>query len=111
MSIKYAIKEKGFVSIQLPQDTIIYDIVNLLETRLKELLAIENTQEYHIKLVEMQSIINKMATRDKLIDNLRDKLIDFHGSSTIGVQTIVRIFVRAACFQAIVNAINNSPEI
>tara|TARA_Y100000589_G_scaffold332130_1_gene389555 strand:+ start:4560 stop:5351 length:792 start_codon:yes stop_codon:yes gene_type:complete len=89
MGLKSEIEDKGFSVVKLPNKSIIYDLKEIIEKEANKLLALNDTDEYHTNLIELQTKINLMGTRDKLIKELKEELIDFHGSDILGAQTIV----------------------
>ena len=89
MSIKNDIENNGFSLIKLPIDSIVNNLREMLEEESDKLLDIKETNEYHSKLINLQNKINNMGVRDLLIKELKEELIEFHGSQVIGAQTIV----------------------
>ena len=89
MGIKNDIEQEGFSLVQLSNNSIVYDLKDILEKEANRLLEIETTDEYHRKLEELQKKVNIIGTRDKLIKELKEELIDFHGTDVFGAQTIV----------------------
>ncbi len=89
MSLKSSISDQGFAVIKLPSDSIINDITKIVDKESNKLLKIYSTDEYHKKLIEIQTRINLIGTRDKLLSELADVLYEFHGSEEFGAQTVV----------------------
>ena len=89
MGIKTDIEKNGFYLVKLSNNSVVNDLSKMLEKESDQLLNIKETNEYFSKLINIQNQINKMGVRDLLIKELKEELIEFHGSQLIGAQTIV----------------------
>tara|TARA_Y100001968_G_C19365329_1_gene722193 strand:- start:625 stop:1416 length:792 start_codon:yes stop_codon:yes gene_type:complete len=83
------LKKDGFVNVKLPKNSVINDILDILEKKSTYLLNIPSTDEYHVDLLEIQNDINKLSARNRLLKELKNELNLIHDSSIFGAQTVV----------------------